>query len=77
MTEQRENKKQNNESWFVLCDVTELHLWREQFGCPVRDQPNTPATWLKRDHRCLGFGPLRNDLLQSSGRECGREGGAD
>lgn len=65
-------KKRKKESWFVLCDVTELHLWIERFCCSVLTQ-NTrhPA---RKTPPLLRFQPLRNDLLQDSrkGGERGR-----
>lgn len=66
--EKKNKKRKNKESWFVLCDVTELHLWIERFCCSVGARPKTPATRPERRHRCWDFSPLRNDLLQDSRR---------
>ena len=76
----KEQKKRGKkwESWFVLCDVTELHLWRACFLLPSWSlNPNThhhPAQ--KRGHTTA------EDLARSGMIRCGkagrgRRGGAD
>lgn len=69
----------NNESWFVLCDVTELHLWRESdLFAQLETLTQTPATQAEKvntGRRCRDVSPLWNDLLQDSRRKGDR--GAD
>lgn len=77
--QERKKKKTQWESWFVLCDVTELHLWRESaFVAQLEPEPKNTHNPGCRRH-LWGLSPLQNDLLQGQrdGEGEGGDGGAD
>lgn len=72
-----EKQQQRWESWFVLCDVAQLRLWRERFCFPVGSLTQNTCHPARRRGPLLARRLLPAPEWSAAGQQGGGGGGAD